>query len=323
MRRDTARVLVAALIGLAAGALAWWVRTHVTGFTDFDQMWTAGRLVVAGHDPYPAFAAGRFPLLYPMPAVVATMPFALLPASLAAAMWTALGFGFLSFGLTRRAWWPLIALASLPAVEAAQLAQWSPILTAAALFPALGWLAVAKPTTGGAIVAAYAPRFLCGRTLAVVALVAAALITASFALAPRWLGEWISAVRSQRHFIPLVLRPGGVVLLAALLAWRRPGGRLIALLAVTPVTGMAYDALPLALVPSSPRGAMAFACATLLAVPWRMVAVGGGDPFMRATAHNAPIYIVCFYLPALVLVLRRSDRHTPACAEEDDPHATG
>jgi hypothetical protein len=288
--------------------LSYWTRTRVTGFSDFDAMWVAGRSLAARTDPFVAVQAARgvlgFPLLYPMPAILVTLPFAVFSISIAAALWTGVSFGLLSFGLSRHAWWPLIAVASLPAVESAQLAQWSPILTCMALFPAVAVLALAKPTTGGAIALAYLPNT--ARRSVIVG--GAVLVLVSLAIMPTWIGRWTSVVLAATHFRPMILRPFGWVLLFALLKWRRPEARLIAFLAIVPQAGMAYDALPLVLVPSSRREAMVSAFASFAILPWRMVAQDNGATFTNATAHNAPLFLVALYLPALLMVLMRPNQ---------------
>lgn len=302
-----ARAAVAALVGIAAGALTYWTRVAVTGFTDFDLMWFVGRAVLHGSDPY---AAARLaysyprPMLYPLPAAILAAPFTILPEAAAPAAFTFVGFGLLAFGLTRRGYWPLIALASIPAVEAAQLGQWSPFFAAISLFPALSFFAVVKPTTAGAIAAAYLPRTI---NFGAIAVAITAIICATIA-APNWLTRWFDAVSSAAYYRPMILRPAGFVLLLVLVKWRRPEARMLALLACAPLSGMAYDALVLCVVPNSRREATVLAMSSLLAAPFRMVAQDEGARFAVATDHNALPYLVCLYLPALVLILRRPNR---------------
>lgn len=307
MRAIQWRLIAAGTIGCLAGALSYWTRTRVTGFSDFDGMWVAGRSLAARTDPFVAVHAVLLgPLLYPMPAILVTWPFAVFSISIAAAVWTGVSFAFLAFGLSRHAWWPLIAMASLPAVESAQLAQWSPILTCMALFPGVAILALAKPTTGGMIALAYLPNT--ARRSVIIG--GAVLVLVSLAIVPTWIGSWTSGVLTATYFRPMILRPFGWVLLFALLKWRRPEARLIAFLAIVPQAGMAYEALPLALVPSSRREAMVSAFASFTILPWRMVAQDHGATFTSATAHNAPLFLVALYLPALLMVLRRPNHST-------------
>lgn len=300
------RALASIAVALVAGGLALWIRTRVTGFSDFDVIWLAGRALARGANPYVAIKSDVYTALhYPLPAVVMALPFSALPESLAAAAWTALGFGLLAYFLSAAKWWPLISLASLPAVDAAQLAQWSPVLTCIGLAPALGFLAIAKPTTGGALVVSYASRVLEKRPLMWSAGIALLVVLAATTMQPNWPWQWASSVRGAYHFVPLVLRPGGFLLLAALLKWRRPEARLLALLALAPQTGAPYDALPLILALASQREAFVFAALSFVFVLLRQTTVGPGGQFTAELAHNAPYLLATIYFPVLIMLLRR------------------
>ena len=308
------RLVVALVIGAAAGGLTLYLRiAHLTSFSDFDALWLASRAVVAGENPYVAVQAGyHWPLHYPLPGILIATPMAVLPQAWAAAAWTAIGFALLAYGLTASAWWPLLGLASYPAVDSAQLAQWSPLATSIAFLPALGFLALAKPTTAGAVWAAYAHRTLRRPAIVWSAAIAGGLILVSFWLRSSWISDWLESVRSSAEFTPLVLRPGGVFLLVALLRWRRPEARLVSLLALAPQTMSPYDALPLLLVYSNRREALIGAWLSLAAVPFLVPRVGTGPAYMAAVEHNTPILLLALYVPALFLVLRRPNvGHVP------------
>jgi hypothetical protein len=206
----------------------------------------------------------------------------------------------LAYGLTARAWWPLIALASYPALDAIRLCQWTPILAAAALLPWLGWLAAAKPTTGVVTVGSYLSR----RWLAFNVATGITLVAISFACWPHWGSEWLSAVRGAHHFVPMAARPSGALLLLALIRWRRPEARMLAMMAVVPQT-VAYDALLLALIPSNRREALAFGFLSFAAVPFIVPAAGSPDSFVAALTHNQTVFLAALYMPALVAVLTR------------------
>lgn len=313
--RRRARIAAAVLIGCAAVAidLALWA-AGISRYTDFDQIWIAARALLGGRDPYSAVAVSfHWPLFYPLTAVISTLPFAALPKVLAGPVFVGVSFSILAYGMTARAWWPLIALLSYPAFDAAQSAQWSPVLTAVAFFPWLSWIALSKPTSGGAIVGAYAIDSMQSKVLRVCALVGVGIIVISFLVWPHWLAEWVATVRQSRHFVPLVLRPGGFLLLAALLRWRRSEARLLAFLSVVPATASPYEALPLLLLISTRREAFAFSWLSIAAVPWLAVAIGNSantGVFVAAIAHNAVVLMLALYLPALVMVLRRPNEGT-------------
>jgi hypothetical protein len=308
MRRRP-RILSATLIGLAAGALALWLRlSDRTNFSDFHPIWFAARAVLHHRDPYVAVAHNFIaPFYYPLPAAIVGLPFALLPLPLAGPVFVALGFALLAYGLTARAWWPLIALASYPALDAIRLCQWTPILAAAALLPGLGWLAAAKPTTGIVTVGAFLSRRWLGFNLAA----GVVLLVVSFACWPTWISEWLHAVRDAHHFVPMAFRPGGALLLLALIRWRRPEARMLGLMSVVPLT-VAYDALLLTLVPSNRREALAFGFLSFAAVPFLVPADGAAAAWVGALAHNQSVYLGALYLPALAAVLVRPNvSHVP------------
>jgi hypothetical protein len=305
MRRGE-RVGIALAVGVVAGGLPLWLRLSGRSiFFDFDQIWIAAHAVLRGADPYAAVAHGfTMPFYYPLPAAIVGVPFAAFPIAWAGPIFVGAGFAALAYGLLGRGPWALIGLASWPALQAAQQCQWSPVLAAAALLPWLGWLTAAKPTTGAIATGAYFSR-----PWVVLNVVFGALLVAlAFTLWPGWFLEWLAALRGARHFVPLILRPGGIVLLLSILRWRRPEARLLGFSAIVPQTGAAYDALLLALVPSNRREALAFGLVSFATIPFLAPQAGSGDVFVRALAHNQTVYLVMIYLPALALVLlRRND----------------
>jgi hypothetical protein len=311
------RIVAATLVGLAAGGLALWLRlSGRTNFSDFHPIWFAAQAVLHHRDPYKAVAHNFIaPFYYPLPAAIVGLPFALLPLSFAGPVFVAIGFALLAYALTARAWWPLIALASYPALDAARLCQWSPIFAAAALLPWLGWLAAVKPTTGIVTVGSYFSR----RWLAFNVAAACVVVAIAFACWPSWIGEWLRALRGAHHFVPMMFRPGGALLLLALIRWRRPEARMLALMAIVPQTGVAYDALPLVLVPSSRRQALAFGFLSFAAIPFILPQEGQSEAWVRALAHNQTVYLAALYLPALVAVLARPNTAQPHHGREHPP----
>jgi len=237
-----------------------------------------------------------------MPAVIIALPFAILPKDCAGPVWVALGFGLLAYALSVRGWWPLALLLTAPAVNAASLGQWSPILTATALIPSLAWLAIGKPTTGAAITGAFGLR-----AARINGLIALGILLASFLVQPSWVKEWLGGVSRADHFKPMVLRPGGFIMLAALLRWRLPEGRLLAFLSVVPATLVAYDALPLVLVPQSGREVILFAGLATIA---QAIAdrIQPGQTFVAWSSQVGEIYLLAVYVPCLIMILLRPNK---------------
>src|SRR4051812_10338912 len=83
----------ALLVGLVAGAICWLAyRLPPPSTSDFDQIWVAGRALVRHQDPYAVVPTQgtRYPLLYPLPAALIGVPFALLPLPAARVLWAVL-----------------------------------------------------------------------------------------------------------------------------------------------------------------------------------------------------------------------------------------
>jgi hypothetical protein len=194
--------------------------------------------------------------------------------------------------------------------------QWGALLMAAALMPALGWVATVKPTLGLAMLS-YRPSRL---ALALCVLVMAVSLT----VRPTWVAEWLHATSQERgnYDVPITATIAGPLILAALLRWRRPEARLLVLMACVPQSFFFYDQVPLWLVPAT------FGQTALLtAVAWVGRLAYGAEvaPLLAATPRDFPPvpvlaaiakpYIVALiYLPCVLLVLRRPNQ-APVASE--------
>lgn len=277
---------------------------------DFDLAYTSARMLRAGLDPYlrigphapVADAVGSrylFPMAYPLPAVLIALPFSLLPLVAARAAFGALGGGLLAYALAARGRGAGLAVfLSAPYLHALGAVQWSPLLTAAALLPGVGFLLAAKPTTGAALFGARPTRATVLGGLAVAALSLAAL--------PAWPLEWWHAARALTHLrAPVTVLPVGPLALLALLRWRRPEARLVALLACVPQTLAPYDLVPLFLVPRTRAEGLALAiltAPTIFAGTWLAPPDAAWDARLVA---GAPLLVALGYLPCVIMVLRR------------------
>ena len=300
------------LIALAAAAIAnsiFLPHAHgspIGGQNDFDQSWLAARLLLEGQDPYGVIRPGGpqgtdYPFYYPLTAAVVTLPLALVPLEAARWMFVTLAAGVLGYAIGRhRPWlWPM--LLGLPFLTAVLSSQWSPWLTAAMLVPGLGFLAVAKPNVGLAVLARASSRrellLLVGGGLAVVAL--------SLAADYVWPLKWRDAVAGAPQFRPLIVRPGGLVLLLGLLRWRDPDARMLLALAVAPQTGLLYEALPVILVARTRLEAAALALMTHLIWFSGQYVPAPGTGFTAGTWVSGTLVLWGCLVPALVLVLLR------------------
>ncbi len=299
MTPPSGRVRLACTLGLATAAavyvLVFYAHQSPLAVSDFDAIWTAARALRAGHDPYGAVPSPPWPwdLQYPLPAVLVAMPFSFLPLTLARAAFMALGTALLVWGLTRHALWPLIMLASGQYFWALRSVQWTPLFAAAVLIPALQVLWAVKPTTGLALFAAYPQR----RTV----LGGLVLLALAFAAWPAWVGDWLAATARAPHG-PSILKPGGFILLLALLRWRLPEARQLAVIACLPTSPHLYEGLPLLLSARSRRELLALAVCGGLGL-----AVSALTPPTFGPDHGPIPWAIVFasaYLPALVVVLR-------------------
>jgi SAM-dependent methyltransferase len=225
--------------------------------------------------------------------VLVALPLSYLDLALARAALMAIGIGFLTWALTRRAWWPLTALAGGQVFVAVQSVQWAPLLAAGMALAPLQYLWSIKPPTGLALFAAYPNR----RTV----IGGLVLFGLAFVVWPHWLDGWLAAAHRAPHRVA-VLRPGGVLLLLALLRWRLPEGRLLATLALVPLTPHLYEAVPLLLVARSRRELLALAACGTIGLVAVAVLPQGPDP------DHGPIawmeILVSCYLPALLVILK-------------------
>jgi hypothetical protein len=260
------------------------------------------RALLHGRDPYGAGERARYfyPLFYPLPALLLLLPLTPLPAELARIVWAAAGGVALAFAARRYRRGLPAALLSATFLNAVILGQWSPFLTASAVFPSLGVFWAAKPSIGTAIFAGYPSR------RGVIA--AATLLALSLAVYPTWPWHWWTALFQGPHAIP-VLQPGGVLLLLGLLRWRHPEARLLLALACVPQTIGVYDTLPLFLIAQTRWEGYGLAVMSYLAAfgqAWLYPRL----PHMTLEENLAqrwPVVLVCLYLPALLLVLRRRE----------------
>lgn len=173
--------------------------------------------------------------------------------------------------------------------------------------PALAVFFVAKPTIEAALALAGPPGAM--RNAIAGGMV---LTLISLAFFPGWPTEWLAMLGSPIHSSALVMRPGGILVLLALLKWRRPEARLLVAMACVPQTPGWYEMLPLFLIASNFREAAVLALVSSAAGTVQhtqlvqMTEVG----FFRQLGETM---IFAAYLPCLIMVLRRpNDGELPA-----------
>ena len=312
------RVIVAIAIGLGAFLLS---ELHLVlpkpGFSDFVDPWLGARMLVQGYDPYAVVRSAHpdVALYYPLPALLVILPLGWLTLVHAQSIFVGLGMAVMAYaGWNRKPL--LIGCVSAGALSCVISGQWSPIMTASALLPMLGFMWAAKPSLGLALAVGYANR---------PAIIGALALTAiSFLVWPTWVTAWLPGLHGSPHVAPAA-RPGGFVLLAALLRWRRPEGRMLAVLSCIPQTTMLYDTVPLFLIPSTRPEAYLLAILTQVAavvIAWRRTDL----PLVQENAHQWPVLLLLVYLPALIMLLRlpnvpHSDPVIARHPERDSPQS--
>jgi hypothetical protein len=182
---------------------------------------------------------------------------------------------------------------------AALTGQWSPLLIAASAIPALGGLLAAKPNIGLILLLGQRQQ----RTQWIGTIIGGAVLVAiSFVLMPGWLLPWLRAARRFGESPLIALTPFGILVLPALLRWRRPEARLLLLMATVVRTPALYDELPLFLIPGSQRESFVLAIGSYLAVIVQEYAIRGDS---QNAALSAAGLILFLYVPATIMILRR------------------
>lgn len=281
------RLGIALAAALVSGSLAY-ARLSGAGVVaaDFTWAWRGARLLFEGANPYAVIRPeGAYPLndylYYPLPALLVAVPLAWLPGPAAGAVFLGLSSGLLCWGLLGDGPHRLIMFASPPYLYALYSAQWSPLLTAAALLPALGFVLPAKPNLGLAILAAYPERLRL--------LLAGLAVAVSLVIMPGWPAALLANLPTHLNYTPL-LSWYGPLLLLALPLWRTAPARLLLAMALMPQR-LIYDQLPLWLTPATRRQAL-----MLTAAAWAGVILG-------LLAGRGELALVFSYLPTLACVV--------------------
>jgi len=233
------RIAISAMIGLASGAFCWFLMKHFhQDAADLRWALHLAQRVLARQNPYDT------PLeQYPLTAGFFALPLLrLTPEAAAGAFWGISSF-LLALGLTRHGYDKLLVFFAYPYWAGILAVQWSPLIAASAFFPLLLPATMAKPQIG-------LPVFL--TRLSWPGLIACLVLgTLSLAVMPNWPMLWIHQFGNYQHFIPILILPGPLLLLA-LLRYRDRDAWLLLLAALMPQRWF-FDSFILWLIPKSRR----------------------------------------------------------------------
>jgi hypothetical protein len=279
------RIAVSAIIGLASGGFCWFLmkRLHQDA-ADFRWALHLAQRLLARQNPYDTPWEQ-----YPLTAGLFALPFVRLQPEVAAGFFYGLSSALLAFGLTRHSYRGLMIFLAYPYWAGLLTVQWSPIIAASSFFPLLLPVTMAKPQIGLPVLLTRAS----GRGVLACVIVAAL----SLAVMPRWPVLWMAQLGHYEHFVPLLVLPGPVLLLA-LWCYRDRDAILLLAAACMPQRWF-FDSFILWLIPKSRREILLTVLFSWGAGLWRWYHVP------RSFAEVGRWTVVLIYLPMLAVVLWR------------------
>jgi hypothetical protein len=279
------RLAVSAAIGIASGTFCWYLMKHFhQDAADFRWALHLAHQLLARQNPYDT------PLeQYPLTAAFFALPFLRLQPEVAAACFWGVSSFFLALGLTRHSYTRLLVFLAYPYWAGILTAQWSPLIAASAFFPLFLPATMAKPQIGLPIFFTHLSR---RGLIACIILAAASLI-----VMPNWPWLWVRQFGNYQHFVPLLVLPGPLLLLA-LLRYREKEAWLLLLSAAMPQRWF-FDTFILWLIPHSRRQLV-----------WTIFFSWGAGIWRWYHVHYTMMQVgrwtvLCLYLPMLAVLLLR------------------
>lgn len=302
--------LIGSIAAIVAFLMPHPITLHGVGIGDIGPPLVGMAQFIHGSSAYAVrLRAGRL-ASYPFTTMLVLSPLLVVPIPLVAATFDGLVSFALAEAIRRKgSAWQLLLFVTPSYVAALHSVQWSPLLTAALLVPALLPFAVVKPQIG--IVLAAAGHW---RTRTIIA--AAGIVLLSLAVFPRWPWIWLKSGSLDTYIgrPPLLVGPG-VLLLASAYAWRTWRGRCVLAMSLVPQRFF-YDQLLLFVAPMSP-----WQMAVLLATSWTAVGVSrAAGWWIPRSGDQHPLawitVVLGFYLPAAAIVVwnewrRRAGLNSP------------
>jgi hypothetical protein len=286
------RIAVSAAIGVATGAFCWFLMKHLhQDAADFRWALHLAHRMLERQNPYDT------PLeQYPLSAALFALPFVPLQPELAAGLFWGMSSFALAFGLTRHGYTRLLIFLAYPYWAGLLTVQWSAIIAASGFFPLLLPATMCKPQVGLPV---FLTRFSRRGTLACVSL---GLVT--LAIMPRWPLLWFRQLGNYQHFIPILVLPG-VMLILALLRYRSRDALLLFCSALMPQRWF-FDSFTLWLIPQSRREIIWTVFFSWGAGIWRWYHIPSSFTEVgRCT-------VIFLYLPMLAVILLRKQPKSAA-----------
>jgi hypothetical protein len=232
---------------------------------------------------------------YPLPAALFALPLLRVTPEIAGGLFCGISSFLLAFGLTRESYRGLLVFFAFPYWAGVLTAQWPAIIAASAFFPILLPATMMKPQVG-------LPIFL--TRLSRRGLLACVFVAGlSLAILPRWPLLWLRQTQYYEHFIPLLVFPGPLLVLA-LLRYRNRDSWLLLLASLMPQRWF-FDSFTLWLIPKSRREILLTALFSWGTGIWRWFHPPTSFTEVGRTA------VLFIYLPMLIVVLFRSGSSTP------------
>jgi hypothetical protein len=295
------RLAASTAIGLASGTFCWFLMRHFNqDAADFRWALHIAQRLIARQNPYDT------PLeQYPVTAAVVALPFLRLPPEAAAGIFWGVSSFFLALGLTRGGYHRLLVFLAYPYWAGMLAVQWSPIIAASAFFPLLLPVTLAKPQVGLPVLLTRMTRrglLACGVFL---------LLTLVWM--PAWPLLWFHQWGHYPHFVPLLVFPGPLLVLA-LIRYRDRDALLLFLSALVPQRWF-FDSLTLWLIPRTRKQILGTAAISWGAGIWRW------NHIPQSFAQVGRWTVLFLYLPMLAVVLWRDQAKPVDDSNPDLPHS--
>lgn len=298
-RNRTIATVLLGLYGFGISTIGLTTRGYLA--SDFQWPLKAAEYLLEGVNPYyqvPTNSVYPYesPFLYPLPTALVSIPFTLFEPYLAGALFFGIISGILAYAILRDNWQRLPVFFGASYIIASSVAQWSPLLMAAALLPInFSWLAFLKPTSG-LIAFVYRP------TIRAVTIYLA-LVLVSVLILPTWPYDWLMASTSDSgRFLPVVLIPPGFIMVLSIFSIKTRPGRTLLAASLVPRHPYWYDGVLLWLIPETLKQNLVLTGLSWLAyLGWRFLSYDTNAGIFMS--RSWPWQISLMYIPLLILVL--------------------